>query len=239
MNTTRSTNRTRRAGLLGLIGATALVLAGCAAVSADPATSDSASAEPTSVYVDQGIRIGDGPVEVILYGDTSCPYCAALEADAGDALHEHIEAGEITVVLHPMSYVAAKHGDETDYSARSAALLFAAADAGEEEHVLALYDLMLENQPEGDETAPTDEDLLSYVAAVGIETDLSDALETDEYFDLAAEANNYWLGRDIPGTGEQLQYVPTVAVDGTLFEMRGDGTDLDRLQSLIIDSLVG
>lgn len=226
----------RAAAVAGALTAAAMLMAGCAAAepattTTDAATTDAAAARAASV--EQGIVIGDGAVEVVMFGDASCPYCAALEASIGDALAERLDAGEITLVLHPMTYVSAKHGDETEYSTRAAALMWAAADAGEADDVPAFYALTLEHQPGDGETAPTDDDLLAYAAEAGVEADLSDALTGDAFRDLATEASEYWLGRSIPGTSETLQYVPTIAVDGTIFEMRGDGTDLERLTALL------
>ncbi|MEZ3161972.1 thioredoxin domain-containing protein [Microbacterium sp. BWT-B31] len=231
----------RTALLVGVVGLASLSLAGCASAaapeSAPPVATDPARDSARDAFIEAGIRIGDGPVVVTLFGDSSCPYCAKLEADTGAALASRIEAGEITLVLHPMTYVSQKHGDATEYSTRSAALLFAAADAGETDAVLDLYRLMLEQQPEGDAAPPTDAQLLTMAADAGIETDLSAALSGDTWRDLADRASDFWFARTLPGTTQVLQYVPTVVVDGTVFEMIGDGTDLARLQQLIDDAL--
>ncbi|GAA1467100.1 DsbA family protein [Microbacterium thalassium] len=221
---------------LAAFGATALatipLLAACTSAPAtDAATTDAAG----SPLIADGIRVGDGPVTVVVFGDAACPHCMILDAEVGDTLAAAVDAGEITLELHPMTYVSEKRGDTTDYSTRSAALLFAAADAGETDAVPALYALIQENQV--DETgAPSDEELLTYAAEAGVTADLSTALTGDEYIDLARAANDYWLGREIPGTGEALQYVPSVAVDGAFFEVREDGTDLTRLEAAIADA---
>lgn len=212
--------------------ATLPLLAACTAAPAtDSATTDAAA----SPLVADGIRVGDGPVEVVVFGDAACPHCMVLDAEVGDSLAAAVEAGEITLVLHPMTYVSEKRGDTTDYSARSAALLFAAADAGEVDAIPELYALIQENQV--DETgAPSDADLLAYAAEAGVTADLGDALAGDEYLALARSANDHWLGREIPGTGVALEFVPSVAVDGEFFEVREDGTDLARLQTAIADA---
>lgn len=151
-----------------------------------------------------------------------------FDAATGDEIAARLDAGELTLTLHPMTYVSEKRGDTTDYSTRSAALLFAAADAGEVDAVWPLYRLIQENQVDAD-GAPTDEDLLALAAEAGVTADLSDALASDSYLDLAREANDHWLGREIPGTGQTLQFVPSVAVGSVFFEVREDGTDLSRL----------
>ncbi|WES63665.1 thioredoxin domain-containing protein [Microbacter sp. GSS18] len=222
----------RRVAVAGAFAlATASLLTAC--TSAAPA--DSTTPEAASALIVDGIRVGDGPVEVVVFGDAACPHCMVLDAEVGDALATAVDAGEITLVLHPMTYVSEKRGDTTDYSARSAALLFAAADAGEVDAIPELYALIQENQV--DETgAPSDADLLAYAAEAGVTADLGDAPAGEEYLTLARAANDYWLGREIPGTGVTLEFVPSVAVDGAFFEVREDGTDLARLQTAISDS---
>lgn len=226
-----------------LLGIGGLALAAVALVacqgSAAPIDAAQVSAQVENAELAQnGIRVGDGPVEVVLFGDAACPHCMVLDDAIGDELAERLDAGEITLVLHPMNYVSGKRGDTTDYSTRSAALLFAAADAGEEDAVPALYGLIQAHQVD-ENGAPTDEDLLAFADQAGVDADLSPALSGDDYAALAQAANDYWLGREIPGTGVQLQFVPSVAIDGEWFPVQEDGSDLPRLQESVDGALTG
>lgn len=206
--------------------AVAAVLGACSAKppTADPTTP---SDQPTvSLDAGEGIVVGAGPIEVRMWSDSSCPWCAALEESLGGEISDRIDAGEITFVLHPMTYVSEKHGDETQYSTRAAALLFAAADAGQQKAVPKLAALLLENQPKDGSTPPTDEAMIELAKDAGVTADLSDAIAT--YSPIAQSSNDHWQGEKLPGSEEQLQGVPTMTVDGTLFPAEFDGADLAR-----------
>lgn len=208
--------------------ATALLAA--AAVACTPQAAQAPT--PPAITVDTaaagGIVVGEGPVEVWLWTDPSCPHCALLDEAIGDDLAALIDGGDVTLTMHPMTYVSAKRGDDTDYSLRAAAVLWAAAD--DAAAIPALYALIQQNQVT-DAGAPTDDELLAYAREAGVTRDLRPGL-TDAAA-LAQSANDAWLGETVPGTSQVVDHVPLLVVDGTVFEVREDGTDAARFADAV------
>lgn len=213
-------------GCLALIPAVTL-----AAVACSPAAATAPS--PASIDPTAGIVVGDGAVDIQLWSDPSCPHCMSLDAAIGDDLAAFVADGTATWTLHPMTYVSAKRGDTTDYSTRAAALLLGAAAAGEDDALLPLYALIQRNQVTADHS-PSDEELLGFATTAGAASDLSTAIT--DYTGLATAANDAWLGKPIPGTDQVVDHVPLLVIDGTVFEVREDGTDAARFAAAVAEA---
>ena len=52
-----------------------------------------------------GMVFGDGPVTVDLWEDFQCPSCKAFEAANGEYLNQQVDDGNITLVIHPLSFL--------------------------------------------------------------------------------------------------------------------------------------
>ncbi len=213
-------------GCLALLPAVAIAAAACAPAAA-PALS------PTTIDPVAGIVVGDGAVDIQLWSDPSCPHCMSLDEAIGDDLAAFVADGTATWTLHPMTYVSAKRGDVTDYSARAAALLLGVAAAGEDDALLPLYGLIQQNQVTADHS-PSDEELLDLAATAGATSDLSTAIA--DYATLASAANDAWLGKPIPGTDQVVDHVPLLVIDGTVFEVRENGTDAARFAAAVAEA---
>jgi len=157
----------------------------------------------------------------------------SLDAAIGDDLAAFVADGTATWTLHPMTYVSAKRGDTTDYSTRAAALLLGAAAAGEDDALLPLYALIQRNQVTADHS-PSDEELLDFATTAGAASDLSTAIT--DYASLAGAANDAWLGKPIPGTDQVVDHVPLLVIDGTVFEVRENGTDAARFAAAVAEA---
>ena len=213
-------------GCLALIPAVTIVAVACspaAATAPSPAPLD-----PTA-----GIVVGDGAVDIQLWSDPSCPHCMSLDEAIGDDLAAFVGDGTATWTLHPMTYVSAKRGDVTDYSTRAAALLLGVAVAGEDDALLPLYGLIQQNQVTADHS-PSDEELVGFATAAGVTSALSTAIA--DYATLASAANDAWLGKPIPGTDQIVDHVPLLVIDGTVFEVRENGTDAARFAAAVADA---
>ena len=80
----------------------------------DPSPSASAAGLISPQNADDfGLPAGDGAVRIELWTDLSCPYCQKLEAATGDMISDAVAAGRATLVIHPMNFVSAKHGDHS------------------------------------------------------------------------------------------------------------------------------
>lgn len=226
------------------VTAATIVTAAAVGVSActsapQPAPSEAPVADQISVprgVVDGAFQVGHGPVVVTVFTDASCPHCKVFDLAAQQDLQARVDAGEITLRLHPMNYVSAKHGDTTQFSTRAMNLLAAVADGGQLDRVPAVYTGILEAQPD-DETQPLpDNAQLLVIAArsgVTVTSDLRNAVESGRWDAWVQHVNDEAIGQPIGDSGVTLQYVPTVLVGNTQLEIREDGTDLQRLQQLI------
>jgi protein-disulfide isomerase len=153
-----------------------------------------------------GIVVGSGPVELANWEDFQCPACKLFEDAAGDTITELIDAGDITAVYYPLSFLDANLGN--DASARAANASGCAADAGKFKE---FHDTVFANQPEVEGTGYTDEQLKEFGAQSGIEGDAKatfDGCVDDQTFSewvrLVAKS-----GRDAGITS-----TPTVQVNG-------------------------
>jgi len=199
-----------------------------------PAASGETFAVENPANEDQLARVAKGgAVDIELWSDPSCPHCMSLDEAIGDDLAAFVADGTATWTLHPMTYVSAKRGDVTDYSTRAAALLLGAAAAGEDDALLPLYGLLQQNQVTAAHS-PSDEELLDFAATAGATSDLSTAIA--DYASLAGAANDAWLGRAIPGTDQVVDHVPLLVIDGTVFEVRENGTDAARFAAAVAEA---
>jgi protein-disulfide isomerase len=186
--------------------------------------------------IDNAFQLGTGGVVIDVFTDASCPYCKRFDLATQQDLQARVDAGQITLRLHPMNYVSGKHGDATEFSTRVMNLLAAIADSGQLARIPAVYSAVLEAQPADEETPlPDNARLLAIAGSAGaqISDSIRDAVATGRWNSWVQHVNDAAMGHEIGATGVVLQYVPTVLVDGTPFEVREDGTDLQRLQHAI------
>lgn len=222
--------------------AIALLTTGCAAQAPSPLRSDDAGASASTPAVvspagadGYGLPAGTGAVEIQLFTDLSCPYCRMLEEATGDVLSDAVAAGTATLTLHPLNFVSAKHGDETDWSTRAANALAAALDAGQGDRIPAFYALLQENQTTADGTThPSDADILAFAKQAGITVDLADAVATQRFGGWVQASNDHWLGSTIAGTEKVVSGVPVLVIDGQVVALDGEATDVaQRVQAAI------
>lgn len=223
------TSRSPRA-LVAVAAAVLLLLTGCQSAATDTA----APAKPAVPAAADGYGLvsGTGPVDVQLWTDMSCPYCMMLEAETGELLTRWVEEGAVTLTIHPLNFVSAKRGDDTDWSTRAANALAATADAGQGEHLPAFYALLQQHQV-SEAGAPTDDDILAYAAEAGVTADIADAVTSQRFGEWVTASNEHWLGRAIDGTERVVDGVPILVVDGAVFEITEEDTNAQRLQDAV------
>lgn len=207
--------------LLVAAAAGALLLSGCSApTTPSPATSASAAVTAPAGSTEFGLPTGTGPVQIQLWTDLSCPYCQALEAATGDVIADAVASGAATLTVHPLNFVSVKHGDETDWSTRAANALAAVVDAGQGEHLPALYALLQEHQTLADgESHPSDDDILAFAKDAGVTADLESAVASRTFGPWIAASNEHWLGRTIAGTEQVVSGVPILVVDSQVVDL--------------------
>lgn len=219
------TRRTPARILIATAAVATLLLTGCTAASAgadsSPSVSTPAVVAPAGAD-GYGLVTGTGPVAVNLWTDLSCPYCRALELATGATLADAIDAGRVTLTIHPLNFVSDKHGDETDWSTRAANALAAVADAGEADTLPALYALLQEHQTDDADAHPTDAEIVAFAAEAGVSADLTAAVDEQRFGAWIDASNTYWLGRTIEGTEKVVEGVPILVVDGQVLDLEGD-----------------
>ncbi len=162
-----------------------------------------------------GVVIGDGPVDLTLWEDFQCPGCKVFEEANAELVRERVDAGDVTVTIHPLSFLDAKLGNTSSVAAASA--FGCAADVGEQE-ALDFHQIVYVNQPEetpGQEAWST-EDLIGWGNDVGIEGDDWESCVTDQtYAGWVEQVAKSQASADI-------QQTPTIFIDGEKFNPSGD-----------------
>lgn len=164
-----------------------------------------------------GVVFGDGPVEVALWEDFQCPGCKAFEEAYGELLKERVEAGDVTMTVHPLSFLDNNLGNTSSTLAANA--FGCSTDAGEQQ-ALDFHLTVYANQPAevpGQEAWSAD-DLIGWGNDVGIEGAEWESCVNDQPY-------AGWVEQVAASQGDAgITSTPTVFIDGEEFEI---GQDLD------------
>jgi protein-disulfide isomerase len=154
-----------------------------------------------------GVVVGDGATEVNLWEDFQCPSCKAFEAQFGSTLRDKVDSGDVTMTIHPLSFLDQNLGNSSSVLAANA--FGCAADVGEAE-ALDFHLTVYANQPEenpGQEAWDADA-LIAMGNTVGLEGDAWESCVRDQpYSDWVAQVAASQLDAGITST-------PTVLIDG-------------------------
>lgn len=182
-------------------------------------------------FVDNTIKLtGEGSnaeKEAALYEDFSCSYCADLAEKTDDEMLERIQAGELAMSIHPMSFLdGTGEQHQVGHSTRALAAVLVLAEKGEVEPFWNLRKTLLEQQQSLYNSA--DNNTLADLARdFGASKGAVDAIRNGDYLDQAKEvsaANEKQL-QDL--TGELSS--PRVLVDGKDVEANPLAGWLDEL----------
>ncbi|WP_153394748.1 DsbA family protein [Ornithinicoccus halotolerans] len=157
-----------------------------------------------------GMVIAEGSGEDVprlhLYADFQCPWCAALEEQAGDDLAAAAAGGEVALTVSLRTFL-----DDTlsnDASTRAAELAMCVADEGQ---FLEFYQRVLAHQPATEGEGWTDAELLGHAQAAGVEGEALErtrgCYEQGRYADYVTDMDERAVREGVTGT-------PTLAVDG-------------------------
>jgi len=166
----RRPNLRRAAAVAVLAIGVAVAAAGCSllggasnvpvATDAPPKGSDGA------VDFDGGfITVGDGAKKVDIWFDAMCPVCGAFEKANGETIAHAVGSGDITLRLHPLTFLDAV-SNGTGYSTRAAAALTCVAVA-DERAILPFYQALFTDQPEENSDGLTDKELAKRASDAG------------------------------------------------------------------------
>lgn len=155
------------------IGVTIAVVVVVVAVGALVLWMNNASASPSqtpqgaSINTDTGaIAVGSGPNTLDTYIDFMCPVCNQFEQVYGDALAEQVDAGTLTLNIHPISILDSR-SQGTAFSSRAAGAMYCVAES-DPDHAVAFMRAMYQNQPTENTAGLTDDEIVQIATSAGV-----------------------------------------------------------------------
>lgn len=224
----------RRRNVLTLVIAVvvvALIVIGALAVRMASTDDDREVVQPRNTTDDHGIvidtAVAEGePTTVEIYEDFQCPVCRAFEEAAGAYLDAQVEAGAITLVHRPFSFLDGVGGSTNRYSHRSTNAALCVLDHEGVPAYRSMHRLLFANQPEEGTAGPSDDELVELAAEAGT-TGIDECVTSERFVPWVDEAMRAGEAAGVGGT-------PTVLVDGAPVESAGGGAPgLAELQAAI------
>lgn len=171
-----------------------------------------------------GMTFGDGPVTVDLWEDFQCPHCKDFEAVNGAMLGDKVDAGEITMVVHPVSFM--DQNLQNDSSVLAANAFGCTAASGEEAGLAFHSKVFAEQPPEALQTpAWSNDDLIGWGTESGVDDPGWESCVNDgTYSDWVTQVEASMVDAGVSTT-------PTIIIDGKTFN--GDPQSLDEVTAAI------
>ena len=181
---------------------------------------------PSVVGEDGGIRFGkelvagtdNGDVpEVAVYFDYLCNNCANFEAQNGPDLEAAAQAGEITLVFHPVAIMEPIPYGSGVSTRASAAFTYIAENAPE--NALAFHEALMAQKIFNSTTAQrfTDQQITDLAIAQGVPEDVAKAAVSGKYEDYVTAGTGMATGNaDLKNSSGSFG-TPTVVIDGKKF----------------------
>jgi protein-disulfide isomerase len=212
-------DRRRRQTNIGLMVVVALVAVGIvayAALQSNSSSGPSSAALPAAVHEQSGGAVfGDGPVNVDMWIDFQCPICKQYEATYGQMLQQKVQSGDVTLTVHPLSFLDDNlHNGSSTLAANAFACATDEGSAKAMDFALAVYKAQ---PPEQDgQDAWTTDDLISIGNDVGIQgSQWESCVQDGTYNDWVKQVEASQQDKGVTGT-------PTVFVDGKQLQPADD-----------------
>lgn len=185
---------------------------------------------PAGVVEQTGIPVGaegtagtenEGAPVLDVYVDYMCPVCGQFEALNGASITEMREAGDVTLVVHPLS-ILDRLSEKTDYSTRAASAAAWVADQAPEQFS-AFHDAMFASQPKERTPGLSDEQIAQVAEQAGVPADVAAGIADGT----AHYTYKEWVGAATEVAGSDPSVVnpetkqlgtPSVLIDGKRFE---------------------
>lgn len=123
---------------------------------------------PTATGINQetgAIAVGTGEQTLDTYIDFMCPVCNQFETSYGGEIQDLVNAGTITLNIHPIS-ILNRLSQGTEFSTRAANAMYCVAESAPDAAV-PFMQAMYENQPEENSTGLTDAQILDIAKGAG------------------------------------------------------------------------
>lgn len=184
---------------------------------------------PAGVVEDTGIPVGadgvagtsnEGATTLDVYVDYMCPICGQFEQTNSASIAEMREAGDITLVVHPVS-ILDRTSQGTEYSTRAASAAAWVADQAPEQFS-AFHDALFASQPEEGTTGLSDEQIAQVAEQAGVPAEVAAGISDGQ----ARETYEEWVAASTDAaTSDEALFnadggfgTPTVLIDGERFE---------------------
>ena len=184
---------------------------------------------PAGVVEDTGIPVGadgvagtenEGAPTLDVYVDFMCPVCGSFEQINGASIAEMREAGDVTLVVHPVA-ILDRTSQGTEYSTRAASAAAWVADRAPAQFS-AFHDAMFASQPQEQTPGLSDEQ----IAQVAEQADVPAEVAAGIADGTARETYEEWVTASTEAAGSDPDVVnpetggmgtPTVLIDGERF----------------------
>jgi protein-disulfide isomerase len=184
---------------------------------------------PAGVVQDTGIPVGEtgaagteneGAPTLDVYVDYMCPICGQFESLNGASITEMREAGDVTLVVHPVA-ILDRASQGTEYSTRAASAAAWVADQAPEQFT-AFHEAMFASQPEENTAGLSDEQIAQVAEQAGVPADVAAGIADGD----ATDAFEEWVAASTESAGSDPDVInpetgsmgtPTVLIDGERF----------------------
>jgi protein-disulfide isomerase len=190
-------------------------------------TANAPAARPDGAGISQetgGIGVGTGETEIDLFFDFYCPHCQDFEDVYGPVITDELDAGSITLNLHPVALSGLNAASGTDFSKRASNALYCVAD-DEPSAAYPFFTSLFAEHPKGQ--GLSDDELIALAETAG--STGAAACITDRTWDDLVQEQTRSIPAD-PATGSA--GTPTVIIGGEYVAVTGDpqADILDRIR---------
>lgn len=176
-----------------------------------------------------------GVLDIQMYVDYLCPFCAQFEATNSDYISSLMENGDTTVEIHPLA-VLDRVSQGTKYSTRASNAAACVANFSPNQFY-DFHTILFENQPAENSVGLSDDELIELTTQVELEDPdkVADCIRNQEFKAWVGASTARALNGPIPDTNvDKVTGTPTVIVNGLKYE--GSITDLASFQAFVIQA---
>lgn len=178
-----------------------------------------------------------GVLDIQMYVDYLCPFCAQFEATNGEYIASLMENGDTTVEIHPLA-VLDRVSQGTKYSTRATNAAACVANFSPNQFY-DFHNLLFANQPAENSAGLSDDELIELTTQVELDDPdkVAECIRNQEFKAWVGASTARALNGPIPTANSNVDKVtgtPTVIVNGLKYE--GSITDLASFQAFVIQA---
>ena len=171
-------------------------------------------------------------VNIDIYVDYQCPFCAQFETANADQLKQWVTAGDATLEIHPIAFLdSASQGNK--YSTRAANAAACVANY-EPDKFFDVNTTFFANQPAEQSSGLTDDEIKANVKAAGVDSaEVNSCIDDQTFADWTKAATNRVTSGTIPNSDTPaFTGTPMVIVNGTYWNAN-DLTDASEFKTFV------